>query len=38
MVKKLFDKLIKENVAILSESLKGLWEKMPKGASGGGAP
>ena len=36
MVKKLFDKLIKENIEVLSSSLKGLWEKMPKGGAAGG--
>ena len=36
MVKKLFDKLIKENLEVLSSSLKGLWEKMPKGGAAGG--
>ena len=38
MVKKLFDKLIKDNLEVLSNGLKGLWEKLPKGgaAAGGG--
>ena len=38
MVKKLFDKLLKDNLEVLSNGLKGLWEKLPKGgaAAGGG--